>query len=89
MDEIKEILLSEYKRSNSKLLKKFTDYLIDDIKKRNLTQAEFAEEIGVDVKTVSRWARGINKCSLCFLLIILQSRGFEGFIKYLKENPEK
>ena len=64
MYEFKESIVKKLNLKDSELLKEFTNFLIQDIKKRKITQATFAAEIGVDVKTVSRWATGKNKCSV-------------------------
>ena len=40
------------------LQEKFGEFLIEQRKKRNLTQKEIAKKIGVSIAAVSKWERG-------------------------------
>ena len=47
-----------YQGGDHVLQEKFGEFLIEQRKKRNLTQKEIAKKIGVSTAAVSKWERG-------------------------------
>ena len=48
-----------YQGGDHVLQEKFGEFLIEQRKKRNLTQKEIAKKIGVSTAAVSKWERGL------------------------------
>lgn len=49
-----------YQGGDHVLQEKFGEFLIEQRKKRNLTQKEIAKKIGVSTAAVSKWERGVS-----------------------------
>ena len=86
MYEYQENIVKKLNFSDSKLLEEFILYLVQIMKKRKISQASFAAEIGVDAKTISRWVTGKNKCSVVNFLNIISIVGIDNFLNYLSEK---
>lgn len=86
MYELNESIPKRLNISNLKFMEELVNFIIQYLKDRKITQAEFAGEVGVDVKTVSRWVTGKNKISLVNFFNIMNIIGIEKFNEYLKEK---
>ena len=56
------------------------------MREKKMTQAAFAAEIDVDVKTVSRWSTGKNRCSVVNFYNIICMIGVDDFNIYLEDK---
>jgi len=86
MYELNESIPKMLNISNSKFMEELVNFIIQYLKDRKITQAEFAVEIGVDVTTVSRWVTRKHKISMVKFFNIINFVGIEKFNEYLKEK---
>ena len=62
-----------YQPKTEKEVKKVKPEEVKDTREvLGLTQREFAEKIGTNPETVSRWENGVNPVSKCFIKLIEQ-----------------